>query len=48
MSTFIYRQSITLANVGYGASASMVLLVLAVGLSVLFSRAAGRTEAQNV
>ncbi|MDR1798657.1 MAG: sugar ABC transporter permease [Bifidobacteriaceae bacterium] len=38
LSTYIYRHSIPLARVGFGAAASMVLLVLAVGFSMIFAR----------
>jgi raffinose/stachyose/melibiose transport system permease protein len=37
LGTYIYRQSIPLANVGYGAALSIMLLILAVGFSILVS-----------
>lgn len=38
LGTFIYRQGITLVKVGYGSAASVVLLIIAIGLGILFSR----------
>lgn len=47
LGTYIYRVSIPLFDVGYGAALSIILLVLAIGPAVLFSRhrrrANGRT-----
>jgi raffinose/stachyose/melibiose transport system permease protein len=38
LGTYIYRVSIPLFDVGYGAALSIILLILAVGPAVLFSR----------
>lgn len=44
LGTLIYRESIPLANAGYGAAISIILLVLALGISMIVNVRAQRKE----
>lgn len=44
LGTLIYRETIPLANVGYGAALSVTLLVLALGMAIVFSVVGNKRE----